>query len=99
MSTPGIVPVEIRGQQYPIRSNLDPRYVAELASYVDDRMRVAAEAAPSTDALRVAVLAALNIADEFFRCQDQQERGRGALAERTQQIELLVDEALRLADR
>jgi cell division protein ZapA len=92
-----IVPVEIRGQRYPIRSNLDPRYVAELATYVDEKMRAAAESAPTTDALRLAVLAALNIADEYFRCQQNQEAKTGALAERTQKLEQLVDRALRLA--
>jgi len=92
-----IVPVEIRGQRYPIRSNLDPRYVAELATYVDEKMRAAAESAPTTDALRLAVLAALNIADEYFRCQQNQEANTGALAERTQKLEQLVDRALRLA--
>jgi len=94
---PGIVAVEIRGQRYPIRSTLDARYVAELASYVDEKMRAAAEATPTTDTLRLAVLAALNIADEYFRCQENQQVGKGALAERAEQIEQLVDQALRLA--
>lgn len=93
-----IVAVQIRGQSYPIRSSLDARYVAQLARYVDDKMGTAAESTPTADGLRLAVLAALNIADELFRCQDSQRQGRGALAERTQQIEALVDQALRLAD-
>ena len=97
MSDPPIVPVEIRGQRYPIRSNLDPRYVAELATYVDEKMRAAAESTPTGDALRLAVLAALNIADEYFRCQEVQQAKKGALAERAQQLEQLVDEAIRLA--
>ena len=93
-----IVPVHIRGQRYPIRSNLDARYVAELATYVDAKMRAAAESTPTTDALRLAVLAALNIADEYFRCQQSQQAGHGALVERTQKIEELVDKALRMAE-
>ena len=96
MSDSAIVPVEIRGQRYPIRSSLDPRYVTELATYVDEKMRAAAELTPTADAVRLAVLAALNIADEFFRCQESQQANHGALAERTRKLELLVDEALRL---
>ena len=92
-----IVPVEIRGQRYPIRSDLDQRYVAELATYVDEKMRAAAESTSATDALRLAVLAALNIADEYFRCQQTQQAKTGALTERTQELERLVDEALRMA--
>jgi cell division protein ZapA (FtsZ GTPase activity inhibitor) len=60
-------------------------------------MRAAAESSPTTDALRLAVLAALNIADEYFRCQENHQLGRGTLAERTHRIEELVDQALRLA--
>jgi len=94
--SPDIVAVQICGQSYPIRSSLDARYVAQLARYVDDKMRTASESTPTTDATRLAVLAALNIADELFRCQEHQEQGQGALAERTQRIEQMVDEALRL---
>ena len=94
MSEPTIVSVEIRGQRYPISSALDPEYVNGLATYVDEKMRAAAELTPSGDLLRHAVLAALNIADELFRCQDAQNTRRGALAERTRAIERLVDAAL-----
>ena len=90
----GIVPVQIRGQRYPIRSNLDPRYIAELASYVDEKMRAAAESSPTTDALRLAVLAALNVADELFRCRETNRARDGELAERTQELERLVDRML-----
>lgn len=94
MSEPHIVSVEIRGQRYPISSVLDARYVNGLASYVDEKMRAAADSTSSGDSLRLAVLAALNIADELFRCQDQQKGGRAALVERAEALERLVDAAL-----
>jgi len=94
MTEPHVVSVEIRGQRYPIRSTLDAQYVAELASFVDEKMQSAAESTPSSDLLRLAVLAALNIADELFRCQETQQARRGALAERAQALERLVDAAL-----
>ena len=62
--------VDIHGQRYPIRSSLDAAYVAELAAYVDEKMRLALKECPSGDTLKVAVLAALNIADEYFRAGD-----------------------------
>ena len=89
-----VVSVEIRGQRYPIRSTLDGQYVNGLATYVDQKMRAAADSTPSGDALRLAVLAALNIADELFRCQEAQQARRGALVERTEALERLVDAAL-----
>lgn len=92
-----VVPVEIHGHQYPVKSSLDPAYVAELAAYVDEKMRAAGEATPTGDSVRLAVLAALNIADEFFRCRDAQRSGYGHFASRAEQIERLVDQALALA--
>ena len=94
MAEAHVVSVEIRGQRYPIRSTLDPQYVNGLAAYVDDKMRAAAESTPSGDSIRLAVVAALNIADELFRCQEAEKGGRAALAERTEALERLVDAAL-----
>jgi cell division protein ZapA len=92
-----VVKVEIGGQPYPIRSRLDPAYIAELAAYVDGRMRTAAEAAPSADGLGLAVLVALNIADELFRTRESQASGKGDLNERALRLERLLDDVL--ADR
>jgi cell division protein ZapA len=88
------VTVEIAGQRYPIRSALDERYVAELAAYVESRMRVATESAPSSDLLGLAILVALNIADEVFRLRAQQSNASGELNERALRLERIVDEAL-----
>lgn len=89
-----VITVEIGGQRYPIRSTLDERYVAELAAYVDQKMRAASDAAPSSDMLGLAVLVALNIADEFFRARDQQSSAHGELNERAMRLERMVDDVL-----
>lgn len=89
-----IVTVDIGGQRYPIRSALDERYVTELAAYVDQKMRAASDAAPTSDMLGLAVLVALNIADEFFRERDQQSSSHGDLHARAARLERLVDDAL-----
>ena len=90
----GVVTVEIAGQRYPIRSGLDPAYVAELAGYVDKKMRAAAEGAPATDTLGLAVLVALNLADEYFRARQNETSSHGELHERALRLEQLVDQAL-----
>ena len=90
-----VVTVEIAGQRYPIRSGLDARYIAELAAYVDKKMRAASDSAPASDMLGLAVLVALNIADEYFRASQQQSSAHGELNERALRLEQLVDEALR----
>ena len=89
-----MVTVEIAGQRYPIRSSLDERYVAELAAYVDQKMRAASITAPTSDLLGLAVLVALNIADEFFRARQQQSSAHGDINERAVRLERLVDDVL-----
>ena len=90
----GVVTVEIAGQRYPIRSGLDPVYVGELAAYVDKKMRAASDAAPTTDILGLAVLVALNLADEYFRARQQTSASSGELNERALRLEELVDRVL-----
>jgi cell division protein ZapA len=89
-----VIPVDIQGQRYPIRSTLDPDYVARLATYVNEKMRAAADTTPTGDGLRLAVLAALNIADELFRCRDANRDRDGRLAERAEELEKLLDRVL-----
>ena len=62
--SPGSIRVEIFDQTYHLRGP-DPEYLAKLAEYVDTKMRTVAAQASTVDSLRVAVLAALNIADEL----------------------------------
>ena len=89
-----VVIVEIAGQQYPIRSTLDEKYVAALAAYVEQKMAAASNAAPTSDTMGLAVLVALNIADELFRLRDQQTSARGELNDRALALERMVDDVL-----
>ena len=91
-----VVTVEIHGQQYPIRSGLDPKYVAELAAYVNEKMRLASRETSSGDTLKLAVLAALNIADEYFRVVDQDREHQQQVAQRAEELEKMLDLALGL---
>jgi cell division protein ZapA len=97
VTDPQAVSVEIFGQRYPIRSTLDPEYVRRLALYVDGKIRAAGESAPSGDPVRLAVLAALNIADELFRHLESARTQDGGVVERAEQLERLLDRVL-LAD-
>ena len=91
-----VVHVEIHGHRYPIRSGLSPDYVAQLAAYVDEKMRLAARESPAGDTLKIAVLAAVNIADEFFRACDDVETEQAAINRRAAALERMLDLALGL---
>lgn len=98
MAGPTVVHVEVYGQKYPIKTELDPRYVEQLATFVESRMEAAAKTSPSSDAVGLAVLAALNITDEFFRTKTRLTHSSGTLTARAEAIEKIVDQALALAE-
>src|SRR5204862_7285727 len=94
MSDGDAISVEIHGQRYSIRSALDQEYVARLASYVDEKMRAAAESRPTGDSWRLAGLAALHPADELLRCRDGTRARGGQAAARGGEPERLLDPRL-----
>src|SRR3954465_6234171 len=89
-----LVSVEINGMRDLIRSSLDPGYVAELAAYVEQKMNLAAKESPAGDTLKIAVLAALNIADECFRAREEGSVQRTDVTQRARELERLLDLAL-----
>ena len=78
--------VEIFGQTYNVRGEGDPDYLTELGRFVDTRMREVAAQVPTVDPMKIAILAALNIADEFSRYRKQREDAAGIWIERTEEI-------------
>jgi cell division protein ZapA len=89
-----VITVEIHGQRYPIRSSLDHDYVLRLAAYVDEKIKAAADTTPTGDSLRLAVLAALNVADELFRVREATRAKDSQIAERAGELERILDRVL-----
>ncbi len=74
------VTVDIYDQAYRLRGQ-DPDYIHQLAGIVDAKMRLVAAQGKTVDSLRVAVLAALNIADELATTQQRLQELTGSLTE------------------
>ena len=74
----GAVVVDIYDQVYQLRGT-DPEYIEKLASIVDAKMRAVSAHGTTVDSLRVAVLAALNIADELTALRTRYEALAGSL--------------------
>lgn len=92
--TTRVVTVEIHGQRYAVRSDLDQAYIAELAAYLDQKMRLAADELSSADSLRIAIIAALNLTDELYRARADGVGVEGRVLEKAAEIERLVDAVL-----
>jgi len=83
---PSLVHVEIFGQSYAVRAGADPGYVEQLAAHVDKEMRQVSQGGGSVDSVRIAVLAALNIADECFRLRSRSESATTGLEMRAREL-------------
>ena len=89
------VKVEIYGQTYTMGGDLDEAYVQNLARYVDEKMKAAAAATQTVDSVRVAVLAAMAIADELHSRQQDSGQRDDALRERAKQCLTILERALK----
>jgi cell division protein ZapA len=86
--------IDIYDQSYNVQAAENEQYVADLAAYVDAKMRELAEATRTVDSLKVAVLAAVNIADELFTLRERQRHIEGPLRKRVEKCVALVERAL-----
>ena len=91
--------VEIFGQRLGLRADGDEARLQELANFVDTRMREVADRSSSVDTVKIAILGALNIADELYEERETDQDARHEKLE--QQAERLVfrlEEALKPGD-
>ena len=85
--------VEIYDQTYHLRGS-DPDYVLKLAEYVDSKMHQVAAQTATVDSLRLAVLAALNIADELQLVRGKYDNVATEYTQRASHLQSALDSAL-----
>ena len=88
------VTVQIFGNQYPIAGVNDTQYVEELARFVDSKMNDIAKGSTLLSSGKVAILAALNMADELFRLRNANHRLRALVDEGIAKITKKIDTVL-----
>ena len=88
------VRVEIYDQVYHLRGETNEAHAQQLARYVDERMRAVAEVTGAVDSLRIAVLAALHLADELSHLRARQQELEDQIRQRAERCLDVVDRAL-----
>ena len=88
--------VEIYNQTYNIRSDGDTEYIIQLAEFVDSRMREISSGTLTVDSLKVAILAALHIADEPHRLKNMHEQADAQLGARSAECAEMLDRLLKV---
>ena len=97
IKAPDGIRVEIYDQEYFMRGELDSEYIRKLAQYLDTKMRSIAERTQTVDSLRVAVLAALNIADEYPQMKGKYEAATQRLGQKVEECHEVLDRFLKEA--
>ena len=87
--------VQIYGQSYTMGGDLDETYVQELARDVDEKMNAVAAATHTVDSVKVAVLAAMALADELHSLRKEKGERDGALRERAEKCLTIIERALK----
>ena len=88
------VRVNIYGEEYTVLADGDIGYIREVAAYVDRKMRDIADKTPNKSPSRIAILTALNIADELHQEQKRGKQDLTSVEKRTKDIITLLDEKL-----
>jgi len=65
--------VEIYGQQYRLSGKASVNHMRMIAGFVNDKMTEIAQMNPRLDTAKIAVLSAVNIADEYARLRQEYE--------------------------
>lgn len=91
--------VEIYNQTYNIRSDGDNDYILRLAEYVDGKMREISSGTLTVDSLKVAILAALHIADEFHQLKSVHEKTDAQIGSRSAEMTEMLDHVLKNKDK
>ena len=89
------VKVSIMGQEYNVRTDADPKYIHKVAKFVENRMKEIEEAAPETTSqLRIAVLAAMNVTDEYLSTMHKKNEAIDKLESKTIAITEFINQKI-----
>ena len=86
--------VSIFGNNYTIQGDAPSEYIESLAKYLNAKMEEVAAAVPSANAMQIAVLAALNISDEYFQLRDIQDHSTTDIEKRANALISMLEEGI-----
>ena len=86
------VEIHIGGQRYLVRGDADPTYLRQLAAFLDERMQEVRASSKVVLTEKLAVLAALNVADELFRARRRHAALRREIGGRLDRLTAYLDQ-------
>jgi len=90
-----LIEVNIFGNDYTVKTDADAEYIQKIASYVDEKMGEIVRTTKTVSTLNVAILAALNIADDFFKEMQKRQERVAEVENRSEEIVKTIDNQLK----
>lgn len=90
------IEVEVYGQRFSLQGEADEKYFHELAQYVDGQMRLLSEKTTTATPMKLAILAAINIADQLFQQERRRRAGEEEIERRAQGMLDSIERQLQL---
>jgi cell division protein ZapA len=84
--------IRVLGQDISVASDSGDEHVAKVVKYVNDKVDEIGQSAKTINTLKVAILVALNIADEYFKLRDQKEAIYSQMESRSEKLIHLINE-------
>ena len=91
--------IQIYGKTYSLKSSSDQVRIEEVAAYVDAKMRELAEVRSKTSSADLAVLSALNIAQELMELQNQTEANDNVQYEKIGRMLEALEEEIQIIEK
>ena len=89
------VQISIFGQEYSVKAPADPDYIKKIAEYLDDKMREVQSGFSTTQSsTRIAILAGMNITDEYFTARQSDESDSSEAEQKISSLIELIDDSL-----
>ena len=88
------VKVNIFGNTYSIQGDASPEYILKLAEYVNNKMEDVKKSISNSNQVQISILAALNIADEYFQLKEIKASTGSILEQKTKTLISMIDEGI-----
>ena len=84
--------INVMGQEFSVLSDRGEEYVANVVQYVNDKAKDIGSASKDISTLGIAILVALNVADELFRLKEEKEDFYSLLERRSEKLINYIEE-------
>ncbi len=85
------IEIKVLGQKFKVRSDSNEEYITRVAGFVDEKMNEVLASSKSVASLNIAILAAMNIADEFLKYKEEKDKRVGEAQKKIKDIIELID--------